>query len=200
MSFFYGFVRVICIIVTRLIFRIELSGTEYLKKGTAYVLCCNHQSFWDMPLLIAACPFQIFFMAKKEIFKFKLFNIVLNGLGIFPVSRGEGDLAAIKKSNSLIKNGRVLGIFPQGTRKPMSPPSKLKAGAALVAFQTKAPVLPAAINYCGKIKIFGRVRLNFGEPILCEGYMGEDENIIDRKSLKELTNTISDNLVKLWEK
>ncbi len=200
MSFFYGFVRTLCIIVAGFGFRVKVEGLENIKPDTGYVLCCNHQSFWDMPILIAAIPVQIHFMAKKEIFKNKLFSAVLSALGIFPVSRGEGDLSAIKKSIKLVSDKKIVGVFPQGTRKPLESPEKIKAGSALIALQTKSDILPAALNFNGKIKLFGKVNLKIGKSFSAGNYIVEENSAgVPRKALKAITKDISKNLVELWE-
>lgn len=201
MSFLYCVVKVICIIISKFAFRVKVNGIENLPKGKGFLICCNHQSIWDMAVLIAYCPFQINFMAKKEIFKNKLFSAVLLGLGIFPVSRGQGDLSAIKKAMELINEGKVVGIFPEGTRRPLQRPEKIKAGAALIALQTGADIVPAAINYNGKIKLFGKITLNVGTPFSSGQYINEESGeSVSRTQLKALTKDIANNIIELWEK
>ncbi len=199
MNGFYKFVRVLAKIIC-CIFRIKTDGAENFCKDKNVIICCNHQSFWDMPILIAKCPYQIHFMAKKELFKNKLFSKVLYSLGVFPVSRGAGDVSAIKTAISVTQNG-VLGIFPEGTRRPLCRPDKPKAGAALVAIESRSDILPVAINYNGRIGVFARINLNIGKIIPVQNYLPADlSSKISRSALKELSNDITNSITELWDK
>lgn len=199
MSLLYGFVRVLCKIVVGVGFRVKVSGIENFLKGEKLLLCSNHQSFWDMPILIAVCPYQIHFLAKKEIFKHKIFVPLLLKLGLIPINRGASDIKAVKNSEQALENG-VLGVFPEGTRRPLARPEKAKAGAALMAMHTGSEILPAAINYNGAIKLFGRVNVRFGEILSAENYMPENTAAaLPKTAIRALSNTISEEIIKLWE-
>ncbi|MBQ0083824.1 MAG: 1-acyl-sn-glycerol-3-phosphate acyltransferase [Clostridiales bacterium] len=200
MNALYRFVRVLCIALVKIGFKVEVSGRCELENGVNVMLCCNHQSFWDMPILIANSPYKINFMGKKELFKNKLFTKVLRTLGVIPVNRGAADLAAIKMSGEALKSG-VLGIFPEGTRRPLEKPEQAKSGAAMLALQSKAKILPAAINYNGRIKLFGKVNLNFAEPIDSSEYLPQEQKkALPKTAIRNLSNDISETIIKLWEK
>lgn len=200
MSGFYRFVRALCKILVSVGFRVTVDGKENINSNRRVMICCNHQSFWDMPILIANTPYQIQFMAKKELFKNKLFTKVLLALGIIPVNRGAADISAIKTSIKALENG-VLGIFPEGTRRALQKPSAAKSGAALLAMQTESEVLPMAINYNGKIRIFGKVNLNIGEPINVSSYLpAQEKKALPKIAIRTLSNDISNTITSLWEK
>lgn len=200
MSRFYKFVRILCRLIVSVGFNVKAIGKENLKSDRKVMLCCNHQSFWDMPILIANTPYQIRFMAKKELFKNKLFTKVLLSLGLIPVNRGAADMSAIKNSMEALQTG-VLGIFPEGTRRPLQKPETAKSGSALLALQTKSEILPVAINYNGKIRLFGRVNLNFGEPMKSEDYLPQEEKkALPKASIRKLSEDITNNIISLWEK
>ena len=106
-------------------------------------------------------------MAKEEMFKFKPLGWFVSKLGAFPVKRGQNDLAAIKTSLKILKNGDVLGIFPQGRRSNTLEEDTAKAGAVLIASKAKVDIIPAAIDT--KYRLFKPVKIIFGKHFkVCE--------------------------------
>lgn len=103
-------------------------------------------------------------MAKEELFKIPLLGGIIRQLGAFPVKRGKGDIESIKTAIKLVRDGHILGIFPEGTRtaKKGAGTVKAKAGAALIAVKAEAPVIPVAIK--GSYKLFSKVKIIFGKP------------------------------------
>ena len=146
MSRFYKTIVSILRPIVKVLFKIEVRGIENLKHGGKYLVCCNHQSFWDIVFLICVFPMQINFMAKKELFSFAPLGWIFKKMGAFPVNRAVGDVSAVKQAEDILNKGGVLGIFPEGTRYPLGAPHKAKAGAAMFALNTKASILPVAIR------------------------------------------------------
>ena len=112
-------------------------------------------------------------MAKAELFKVPFLGWLVRKLGAFPVSRGRGDVGAVKHAIELLKGGRSVGMFPQGTRCPEKDPRDCNVtfGAGLIAAHAEATVLPIHIkmkNY--KWKFFRRVQVIVGEPIPFEKF------------------------------
>lgn len=134
------------------------------------LLCCNHLSAADVILLIAACPRQLRFMAKKELFSVPVLGWLIRTMGAFPVDRAGGNVGALKKGVQLLNEEEVVGIFPQGTRckgaDPRTTVGKLHGGMALMAERTHAPIIPVSIETKGYvIKPFKRNVLSFGAPV-----------------------------------
>jgi len=102
-------------------------------------------------------------MAKKELFKNKLFGKFLGALGAFPVARGENDLSAIRTSFKLLAEDKALGIFPEGTRFHDGEMHALQNGVAMLALRGKSPVVPAYIE--GDYRLFRKMKLIVGEPV-----------------------------------
>ncbi len=189
------FIKAVLNAFVSLFFRVETVGFENIKNGGVMV-CCNHQSLFDVVFLIAKFPFTVNFMAKQELFKNKLFGAILYKMGAFPVNREIGDVTAIKKAVDLLNKGNVLGIFPEGKRQPVGKPQKCKAGAALIALGTGSRILPVAINYTGKKRLFGRVIISVGEIIPAR----KSECVKPQKTeLKEVTEAIYKGILKQWE-
>jgi 1-acyl-sn-glycerol-3-phosphate acyltransferase len=130
----------------KLLFRLKIKGQQHLPKEGPFIVASNHASYLDPILLgLAVYPKRVKFMAKAELFRLPVFNLLISQLGAFPVKREMGQWAAIKTASQILKTKGVLGIFPEGTRhKDKLGPAQL--GAALVALKTKAPIIPVAIK------------------------------------------------------
>jgi len=130
----------------KLLFRLKIKGQQHLPKEGPFIVASNHASYLDPILLgLAVYPQKVKFMAKAELFRFPVFNLLISRLGAFPVKREKGQLTAVKTASQILKSKSVLGIFPEGTRhKDKLGPAQL--GAALVALKTKAPIIPVAIK------------------------------------------------------
>ena len=137
-----------------------------------YVMICNHISNADPVFLCAGkTKQQPHFMAKKELFKIPLLKQLISGLGAYPVDRRGSDVSAIKNSIKMIKDGKCVGIFPQGHRQKGITPHEadLKNGAALIAIKAEATVLPCCIKTKhNKFSFFRRVDVYYGKPIKFE--------------------------------
>ena len=110
-------------------------------------------------------------MAKKELFKIPLLAPLIKALGAYPVDRGGGDVSSIKKTIALVEEGEVVGIFPQGHRHPGVDPrgTEIKHGVGMVAYHTKACILPVFIdNKKMHTAMFRKNHVTFGKPIAFE--------------------------------
>lgn len=160
---FYSLVKAIAFVVFNMVFRINVEGKKNIPGDGRLVLCSNHKSNWD-PLIIAAMfPRKISWMGKKELFQNKFLKVPLDWLGVFPVDRQVADLSAVKTALRILKSEKVLGIFPEGTRVKEYNPENAKAGVALLAMKSQAPVLPVYIE--GTYRLFSRLDIVIGEPI-----------------------------------
>ena len=156
----------------RIIYKLETKGTENVPADGSFILCSNHTAKFDpVVLILSVVPRRVHFMAKKETFKVPLFGKFIVKLGMFPVSRGQADTTALKTALNYLKNGEVVGIFPQGTRRPGLDPktTEAKDGVAMLSYRTKCTVLPAFIKTKNhKLKPFSKTTVIIGKPILNE--------------------------------
>ena len=154
----------------KLLFRLKASGTEHLPREGGYVLSANHLSNLDpWPLGLPLFPDrQIRFMAKKELFRSPLRPILKYG-GAFEVRRGEGDTKAIETAVRLAREGEVVAIFPEGTRRKKGLTKKHQArprtGAVRVALEAGVPLIPAAIAGTDRLTRLGPLRVAYGPPV-----------------------------------
>lgn len=144
------------------LYSVKVEGRDHLPKGGPLIICANHISAIDPIILAISLPYMIYSMAKAELFKVKLFGYFLNKVGVFPVKRGEADLKSIKTSLKLLKEKKIMGMFPEGTRNKTGD-IKAEPGIAMIAVKAQAPVLPIAI--ISDYKLFKRTTVKIGEPI-----------------------------------
>ncbi len=162
----YSFAHFITWLFFSTIYRVKASGLEHIPQHGAVIVCCNHISTLDPPLLGTPLKRKIHYMAKAELFRFPGLAWLLLQLGAFPVKRGGVSKDAIKRSLELLKDGKVIGVFPEGTRNRPDEPGK--KGAASLALKSGATVIPAAI--IGRYSLFRTIRIIYGKPIDLSGF------------------------------
>ncbi len=151
-----------------LVFRVRVSGRENLPKDGGFILALNHISYYDPPLAGSWVPRELYFFAKKELFKHRLPAAVLRSVNALPVKRGSIDRQAISLALQAINRGYGLTLFPEGTRSRTGDFLEPKSGVGMIARQSSCPIVPGYI--CGfdaaRASFFGksRARIIFGEP------------------------------------
>ncbi len=161
--------RALAVPIFKLLFHYKVKGKKNLPKEGAYIVCPNHLSNADPMLVSMTQKRQIYYMAKAELFKNPIASAMIRELGAFPVERGAGDGKAIETAEEVVKDGRLLGIFIEGTRSKTGEFLRPKSGAAVIAFQTKTPVIPVCVTPKNKkIKLFQRVVISWGKPLSLE--------------------------------
>ncbi|MCF6465128.1 lysophospholipid acyltransferase family protein [Clostridium sp. Cult2] len=180
---FYKVVRFIANIIFRILFRIDIEGQENIPIEGRAVLCSNHISLLDPIVLAISVPRPISFMAKKELFENKILGKLINKLGAFPVDRKASDISAIRSSLKVLKNERILGIFPEGTRVKKMNLDSAKPGVSLISIKGKSSVIPVYIH--SKYKLFSRVVVRIGSPILLDEYFDKKLSTEDYKDISK---------------
>jgi 1-acyl-sn-glycerol-3-phosphate acyltransferase len=161
---FYDLAKVVVTAFARVAFRYRVVGAENVPLSGGLVIAANHISNLDPPLLGIAVPRPVSYMAKKELFAIPVLGTAITHLNAFKVDRDAGGTAALRASLRMLKEGRCVGIFPEGGRN-LTGTNEEKAGAAFLAAASGAPVVPAAIVGTRKLKPFSRVTVVFGEPL-----------------------------------
>jgi len=186
---FYNFIKAIATAVFKIIYRINVYGKGNIPKQGNLIICSNHIHNFDPINIALVYPRQISWMAKKQLFKYKIPAFFLSKLGAFPVDRDEADLSTFKKSLNVLKNHGVLGIFPEGTRVKTIDLENAKPGVGLIALRSKANVLPVFIE--GNYKPFSRINVYFGGIIDLSQYHDkrvskEDYLLVSKDILKSI--------------
>ena len=139
--------------------------TERIDAMNApYLIISNHLSAVDpFVLAVATHRYEIRFIGKRELTKNKLLAGILNALHMIPVSRHSTDMSAMRACMQVLRDGQVLGIFPEGTRHLPSLMQTVESGAALIALRANVPLLPVYID--SRVRCFHRTQAWVGEPI-----------------------------------
>lgn len=169
---FYVFIRWLLRIVCIAVFRMKVTGKGNIPRSGPVILASNHVSLLDPVVIGCAVDRKINFMAKHELFINPIFGTILRWLGAFPVRRGEADRKAFERCFDVLKQGGVLGLFPEGTRSLTGKLLPAMSGTAIIATKTGAPVVPVAV--VGTREIWrknailprpGRVEVRIGAPL-----------------------------------
>ncbi|HHV60361.1 MAG TPA: 1-acyl-sn-glycerol-3-phosphate acyltransferase [Clostridiaceae bacterium] len=184
-------VKSLCKIIFGLLLRVELVNKEYVPEKGSALVCSNHPGTWDMFLIGYKLKRLTRYMAKEELFKNPILKFVLTRVGAFPVKRGKADVESMKTAINLLKEGHIVAVFPEGTR---TRDKRISAGggAALMAIRSGAPVVPVRIK--GEYKLFGKIKVIFGEPFYIEG---DKDAIYPSSYLKQKSNEIMDRVFAL---
>lgn len=190
MSLQYRISQIVISSTARLVFGWKVIGRENIPDGGA-LIASNHISNLDPPLFGSAIRRDMFFFAKIELFRNFLIGALLKSLNAFPVRRGEADIQSWKRAKSLLKSGKLLLFFPEGTRSKDGRLQPGKPGMARLAFATGVPVVPAAISGSNRLRdVFfrrARLRVGFAKPVSLSDFEsgGADDDRYDR-----LTQTV----------
>lgn len=167
----YRFARVVLWLVFRILYRFEATGISNLPKSGPVVLCSNHKSLIDPVTLGIGAPRKIHYMAKEELFRIPLFNPLIRALGAFPVKRGGVSKEAIRTAIRVLEEDKVMGIFPEGTRKGerIDGVGMGKRGAITIATRSGAAIVPVAI--VGDYRLFRKLIMVCGAPLDLSAYL-----------------------------
>jgi 1-acyl-sn-glycerol-3-phosphate acyltransferase len=166
----YALIALLSRPVVKSAFRLRATGRENVPAEGGFVLAANHWSNLDpWPLGIPLYPHRFLrFMAKSELFWFPLGPIISAG-GAFPVHRGESDAQAIATAVELCREGHVVVMFPEGTRRRKGLRKKYEArwhsGAARIALEAQVPLVPAAISGTERLARLRPLRVAYGRPV-----------------------------------
>lgn len=183
--------------IANFLFDVNFIGTENIPAEGGFIIASNHVKALD-PMFIAlgVKERQIHFMGKKELFEKPIIRDILKKANGFPIVRGGADKEALDYAERVVKEGHILGIFPEGTRSKDYKPQRAKSGVGLIAKNAKADVLPVAIYNCDDMKRGSKLTIRFGEIIPYESFgFTEAES---REEVKNCAKYVMAEIVKLW--
>jgi 1-acyl-sn-glycerol-3-phosphate acyltransferase len=129
----------------RRVLRMQVRGAEHVPATGPVILAANHESIFDPWVLGVITERPIRYVAKAELWRNPVLRSVMNGFGAIPIERGGGDLLAMRNGVEILRGGAVLGLFPQGTTR-LDQPRRFHRGAARLALQTGAPIVPVRMR------------------------------------------------------
>jgi 1-acyl-sn-glycerol-3-phosphate acyltransferase len=150
----YAVVRAILMPIAKLVFRLKVTGAEYVPDEGGAIIAPNHKSMYDPFFVGLATKRPLHYMSKDDLFDGRSGRLLLD-LGAYPVIRGTADPEALETSRIHLEAGRLLVLFPEGTR--VRDPDALRAprrGAGRLALETGVPIVPCAIT--GTDRLFKR--------------------------------------------
>jgi 1-acyl-sn-glycerol-3-phosphate acyltransferase len=162
------------------VFRLRARGRENLPATGGYVLACNHISNIDpWPVGLPLWPRRwLRFMAKAELYWWPA-TYVLDGAGAFPVHRGLADTEAIETAVQLAREGHVVVMFPEGTRREKGLVKRHEArprtGAARIAIEAGVPLVPCAVGGTDRLRRLGPLRVAYGAPVEIDDLRERDD-------------------------
>ena len=199
MRWFYHIARIAVRISLLLFTSCQLKGIENIPKKGPVLIVANHLSLADPPLVSVSINRETLFMAKEELFSTGFTNYFIRSFGAFPVHRNRLDRTALRDADRVLKNGKVLVMFPESTRSPNGQLQYAYPGAALIALRNGASVVPIGITGTENIKGLSwlfhrpRVKLNVGHAFQAPSVNGK----VSKSQVAEFTNTIMEHIAEM---
>ena len=161
----YTVARIIFGFLFHTIFPLRFHNTQIVEEmQPPYIIMANHRSFADpMALAIKVKRYEIRFIGKRELAHGRLKSWLFSGLHMILVSRHATDMAAMRQCMQTLKEGHILGIFPEGTRHQPEMMQEVESGTAIIALRARVPLLPVYID--GKIRPFHITHIYYGKPM-----------------------------------
>jgi 1-acyl-sn-glycerol-3-phosphate acyltransferase len=175
--------------------RVHYYGRERIPKHGGVVLALNHFSWIDIPCFGVANPRNTYFVAKAEAHEIPGLGQFIRTFGSFGVRRGESDREAVRRMREVVREGKVLGVFVEGTRQKSGVPGEVQPGAAMVALQEGVPVVCGAIHGSQDWKLgnFAPASVAWSEPLRFDGLPRGG------KGYREASELIGQEIRRLWE-
>jgi 1-acyl-sn-glycerol-3-phosphate acyltransferase len=159
--------------------RVRVVGAERMDPAAAVICMSNHQSNFDIPVLLGYLPVPFRWLAKAELFKIPVFGRAMRGAGYIPIDRSDrpAAIASLRQAAAAIRGGVSVVIFPEGTRSPDGTLKPFKKGGFVMAIEAGVPIVPVALRGTFDIMPKNRllirprdVTLTIGAPIATTGY------------------------------
>jgi 1-acyl-sn-glycerol-3-phosphate acyltransferase len=196
LSLFYRFIAAVSRPILRLLWRYEARGLERLPPGGFVLAAGHHSNFdpWPLSLALTKTHF-VRFMAKSELFWPPL-SWLIKGAGGFEVRRGEADRNALTTARRLAREGNVIAMFPEGTRRAKGLLKRRRPevhdGAARIALGAGVPLVPAAVAGTDRLARLAKLRVLYGEPVAVEDLVGLPRREAARVATERLMERITE--------
>lgn len=198
MNFLYRSVLFITWVFFKLFYRMRVYGLEHFPEGGA-VIAANHTSFLDPPLVAISSPEEVHFLARETLFKTPGFGAFIRALNAHPVSGDASDVAVFRTICDLLKEGKKVILFPEGTRSYDDTLGVIKPGIGLLISRTNSAIIPAYIHGTFNIwnrsrklpKLWGKTACVFGTPIRYSNFAHLDKRDAQAAIANQLTTQLT---------
>lgn len=200
MNKFYKVMKAIFGGFYKCLYRVKIYNKEKEIFDRPFIVCANHTSMMDGPVVTVGLKNQIRCMAKREVFKVPLVGMFLKSMGAFPIDRKKGDIAAVRQTLDILKDGSPIAVFPQGTRMPYVHPrdAEIKSGIGMFADRAGVGILPVCIKTKkNKVRIFRRTKFIIGDYIPPEDL--RFEGVAGRERFQKIAEYAFSKVVELYE-
>jgi len=194
MTWLYWFIRVVLATFFRLFYRLKVYGLEHLVEEGA-LICPNHVSYLDPPLVTTSWPHEVHFLARANLFEIPLLGALIRKLNAHPIQGESSNLSSFKMVGAQLKKGRQVVIFPEGARSYDGELGPIKPGVGMLAMRYHCPVIPMYIAGAYEVmprgskfpKPWGKITCVFGSPIDPDSFCEMEK----KEAQKALTEQLS---------
>lgn len=194
----YIFSRTLLSWFINICYKLKVTGRERIPDPP-FIVTSNHSSLLDPPLAGIACgKYEVDFMAKKELFDPPVLGRWTRAVNCIEVNRGKNSVRSLKEAVKRLKAGRVVGIFPEGTRSTDGELQEAKRGIGFLVAMAKVPVVPVYVEGSanampkGKGVNFGApIRVTVGDPIMPKEFLPEEG---EKPEYEKIANMIMDRI------
>lgn len=202
-SLCYGCLWIFFNVIGRLFFRYRTTGRAHLPRKGGVLVAANHASYLDIPFLGCGMPRRAWYLGRQDLFPFPGLGPLLQWLGWIPIKLHRLDRAGFGKAISLIQDGNVVVIFPEGGRTPDGLLRRGKPGLGIIVAETGCPVVPAYIGGTREALPMGTtrirlhpIRITFGEPI---SFASATERYAGKELYQHISRTVMDKIAELGQ-
>lgn len=192
----YGTVRVLAYIVFNTVMPVKVHHLENIRDEKApYILIANHKHAFDpIAIVYKLRRYQVTFVGKKQLTETKIGKFFTERVGMIPVDREKPDLHLMRRTIKVVKDGGILGIFPEGTRYQEHMMDNVMSGTAIIALRSGVPLQPAYISR--KLAFFKRTHVFYGKQMDISDLQAQGtDNVV----IQELSERIRDTFMELRE-
>lgn len=191
----YQALRWVCRLISVWLFGLRVAGRENWPAGGGALVCANHQSMFDPPLVGLTCSRRMNYLARDTLFRVPGLKQLIAFLDAIPIDREGGGLAGLKETLRRLKAGELVLIFPEGTRTRDGEVAPLKPGFIAVARRSHVPLVPVGLDGAyqawprtARLPRLGRIAVVIGEPITPQQVAGfSDEDLLAELEQRILT-------------
>ena len=187
----------------RLLFRLQVSGQDHIPRTGGVLIAANHSSYLDIPILGCALPRQASFIGRMDLFS-GIVGTILRYLGWIPIRRERVDRKAFDEAVARLKAGRVVVIYPEGTRSPDGRLQPGKPGIGMIAAAAGCPVVPALLEGTYEALPPGAswirvrpIRVTFGQPMDFSAELEIDNEETKKVVYQQMSQEVMDRIAEL---